>query len=104
MDVGDRVGAIFSRDRGGTVRFLGFGVYQGDFVPGSAVGELADGLRQKEQTNAKILLDSGQVVWGCECWWDDEDVIRQELDSADTVITLDIDEVRQVYWEESESD
>jgi len=22
--------------------------------------------------NPKIVLDSGKVVWGCQCWWTDE--------------------------------
>lgn len=104
MQVGDRVGAIFYRDRSGLVHFFGFGVYEGDFVPEEAVGETADVLRLERRTNPKITLDSGQIVWGCECWWGPEEDVRTELGSAKLIHTVDIDEMREQYWEESDAD
>ena len=65
--VGARVGAMLgARDK--TVRFLGYGVYQGDEVPPENIGGFNMGF-----PNPKIVLDNGKVVWGCECWWGAED-------------------------------
>ena len=31
--------------------------------------------------NPKILLDSGDVVWGMECWWGSETKVKQMLEN-----------------------
>jgi hypothetical protein len=60
---GTRVGAILSMARG-EVKLLGYGVYEGNQYPdGSKV------------VNARIRLDSGDVVWGYQCWWGKEDEV-----------------------------
>lgn len=65
---GDRVGAILGQTDDG-VEFLGYGVYQGEEVPSSdAVGLFGKIARELQNPNPKILLDSGKIVWGCECW------------------------------------
>jgi len=48
----------------------GFGVYVGDepFPTGWMVGI----------PNPKIVLDSGEVVWGCQCWWGCEEAFNQK--------------------------
>ncbi len=28
--------------------------------------------------NPKIVLDSGEVVWGCECWWGNAEKFEKE--------------------------
>ncbi len=91
---GDRVGAILSI-RDGEVEFLGFGVYEGDFVPTEAAGWLADGLRAQEIVNPRIKLDNGKVVYGCECWWGDEAHTKDYLSKFDKVNKIDIDAVRR---------
>ena len=89
--VGDRVGAILG-SKDGVVDFLGYGVYEGDFDPDNpedapkAVGAIAEMGRDatkiaKEykipyvRRNPRIRLDSGKIVWGCECGG----VMRQRL-------------------------
>lgn len=72
--VGDRVGAILSAKEG-VVRFLGFGTYMGKEVPPENVGGFNIGL-----PNPKILLDNGEVVWGCECWWGPEEKVKKEIE------------------------
>jgi hypothetical protein len=50
----------------------GGGVYLGDRVPdGTALvpGSLAAMLADKKVPNPCIQLASGDVVYGCECWW-----------------------------------
>ena len=71
--IGDRVGA-FLAIQNGVGQFLGFGTYMGDEIPPNEGPEsLTSLLAEMGQTNPKILLDDGEVVWGCECWWSGEE-------------------------------
>lgn len=94
--VGDRVGAILSGNKD-TVKFLGFGVYEGDFLPREAVGNAAEAMVRKKIVNPMIKLDSGDVVYGCECWWGTEKSIQNELDRFDKIEHVDIKDVRNDY-------
>jgi len=91
--VGSRVGAI-NKAKDGVVEFFGFGIYVGDEIPVEAKGFLADGLKKHNQVNPKIQLDSGKVVYGCECWWCSERQAKELLASSKKTITVDIDDVR----------
>lgn len=66
--IGMRIGAILSANRG-TVKFLGYGTYQGDQVH-----------PEFGFPNPKLVLDNGDTVWGCECWWGPEEQIRKEIE------------------------
>lgn len=90
--IGDRVGAILSADDK-AVRFCGFGVYVGDEIPKEAAGWIADVARDMGHANPKIQLDSGKVVYGCECWWGSEEEVRRQLAGRE-IIHVDIDEER----------
>lgn len=89
---GERVYAVLSATTK-EVSFLGFGVYVGDEVPpapmgmvralfGASTWEAFDRVVAEDTgyepnpaarpTNPKIVLDDGEVVWGCECWWGPE--------------------------------
>ena len=67
MKEGERVGAIRDANTE-VVNFFGYGVFDGD---------------QKHPDmgfpNPHITLDSGEVVWGCECWWGPEDKIKAKI-------------------------
>lgn len=64
-EVGHRIGALLEVDEPEkVVRLLGFGRYDGDFIPPSTIGGFNLGL-----ANPRLSLDNGWVVWGCECWW-----------------------------------
>lgn len=52
-----------------TIFLLGFGLYVGDEVPPPEVTFAGTPVRCP---NPKIVLDNGQVVWGCQCWFGDE--------------------------------
>lgn len=79
--------AVLSADQ---ETFLGFGEYEGDFDcpklreffagAADAMGypDLAERLRSGEipQTSPRIRLDNGKTIWGCECWWGDEEKFR----------------------------
>ena len=62
---GIRVGAIQDADDK-NVNLFGYGVYDGDLPCELSIGE----------TNPRISLDNGEVVWGCQCWWGPEEKIR----------------------------
>lgn len=101
---GTRVGAIL-RATADTVELLGFGVYEGDFRPPwlPSFEELwADpkvskaGMTESEARlvfyensplfkNPRIKLDDRSVVWGCECWWGEEEKIKRSLKDREIV-------------------
>lgn len=66
--VGQRAFAVASADQN-SVRMYGVGVYLEDEVPSEdAKGFMVEALREAEYPNPCILLDSGEKVYGCECW------------------------------------
>lgn len=90
---GDRVGAILSREDG-TVNFLGYGVYKGEEVPPEDTGGFGPIIHEAERKNQKIELDNGTVVWGCECWWGDEEKVREVIEESSNVNEVNINEYR----------
>jgi hypothetical protein len=90
--IGDRVGAIASADKE-EVYIFGYGQYMGDVVPPPEITFMGLSLAELGHTNPKILLDSGKVVWGCECWWGPEDKIKASIGSR-KVTELDIEQER----------
>src|SRR6185437_10617072 len=102
--IGTRVGAIFSVEDD-VVRFLGYGVYEGDFeYPGTALKsfeetypsfltkwnpeqlEQARQLFEAFRFNPRIKLDNGEVVWGRECWWGSEEEVKTKIDGKTIVM------------------
>ena len=69
---GDRVGAILEADTE-TVKLLGFGVYEGEEIPPPNIEKhmFCPGI-----PNPKILLDNGEIVWGCQCWFASEEKVK----------------------------
>jgi hypothetical protein len=98
--VGTRVGAV-SHSEDDKVFMFGYGEYVGDKVPGE------DGLPETPggfmgEVNPCIKLDSGQYVWGCECWWGTEKSVKTKFGDREVVI-VDIDERRaEVYAKQRE--
>jgi len=89
----------------GKVFLFGRGVYEGDFpyedvtsteplTPGSPACEdyMARLLASDDLSlpNPRIRLDSGKIVWGCECWWGDEAGFDKKYAGAEIVL-VDID-------------
>ena len=97
MKKGKRVAAILTANEK-TVSLLGFGTYVGDEVPDeNAVGVLAEALRECSARNPKIELDNGDVVWGCECWWGDEKIVKAKFADRE-IIPVDINKVRADHY------
>jgi hypothetical protein len=84
-EIGSRVGAIKSADQA-EVRFFGYGTYQGEEIPDEGVGGFGSIIREAGHKNPKILLDSGDTVWGCECWWGSEQKIKDSIGARKIVI------------------
>jgi hypothetical protein len=111
---GARVGAILSSDKE-TVWLLGYGVYDGDLTPDKPMGmhamfgdtweaweadmrtELGDEWPADKPvprpTNPRITLDNGDVVWGAECWWGDEEGVRKSIGTR-RVVNVRISDAR----------
>lgn len=74
--LGDKVFAVSHGDND-NIYFLGFGVYESDEIPSEdTLGMMASLLRMREQKNPKLVLDNGESVWGCECYWGPTDQFR----------------------------
>lgn len=86
---GIRVGAAASKGEG-VIYLLGYGVYVGDEVPpDEGDGSLTGMLHDLGKTNPKIVLDNGDVVWGCECWWGSE-IEMQVMIKAENLAVIDL--------------
>lgn len=100
--VGSRVIAILGADPDTMVlRMLGEGVYVGNESPTSAAGWLAEAAVQHGLSNPKIVLDNGDTVWGCECWWGDVEGGRRTIEDYRsrgwTITEVRIEDARNEY-------
>ena len=73
---------------------FGCGVYVGDEVPDSTATGNARMMYEEGVANPKIILDSGKVVWGCECWWGPEEQLEEKTQGRE-VVEVNIDDSRK---------
>lgn len=99
---GVRVGAVCNADEK-TVRLYGYGVYEGDEVPPPGIQIFGQELHELGHANPKIKLDSGKVVWGCECWWGAEEKVKTMIGDR-TVVEVDIEAERLAAQEKKVED
>jgi hypothetical protein len=92
-EIGSRVFAI-SHSTCDSIYLYGFGVYEGDFVPVEAAGWLAKSARELEHKNPRTRLDSGEVVYGCECYWGQEAQFAK-ISARLKIVNIDIAEARR---------
>jgi len=97
--IGDRVGAILGMEND-RLEFLGYGIYEGDFIPYEGVGFMAKILKKNGIPNSRIKLDNGGVVYGCECWWGSEAAVQKRLSERNDVVLVKITDIRKKYREE----
>jgi len=94
VKIGDRVGCFLSVV-GRSALFLGWGTYVGDEVPpNEGQSSMTPNLTGLRRANPKLVLDSGDVVWGCECWWGPEAEIKAEYEKMEQVTTITMAEAR----------
>ena len=91
-EVGERVGVMLSEDAQ-NMSFLGYGVRVEDETPEESAGGLAGLVRSMSEKSPCLLLDSGQKVYGCECWWGHEEEVRERAGNR-VVTNVNIDDVR----------
>jgi hypothetical protein len=89
-----RVGAILSIEEE-VVKILGYGEYSEDSIPDECAGGMGPILRRACVSNPKIVLDDGNIVFGCECWWGEEEAVKRRLASCKEVIQVDINQYRK---------
>jgi len=79
--IGERVLAVRSADET-TLFIYGYGTYVGYETPPVGTphifGPITQELVDIGYTNPKIELDSGDVVWGAQCWWGPVDKMLDE--------------------------
>lgn len=76
-----RVGVLFSVDYNAKiVQLIGYGELVGDEIPPKNINPWISG---GNRPNPKIILDDGDIVWGCECWWGAEDIIKEKIEYWD---------------------
>ena len=83
-----RVGAILSSNKE-EVHFLGYGEYVGDEVPPADTADpesFQQLLHENSIANPKIVLDNGNVVWGCQCWWGPEEKVKTNISDGRKII------------------
>jgi hypothetical protein len=97
---GERIGALLEACVATSkAHFLGYGVYEGDFIPPPEVNpDLNPGI-----PNPKLILDNGQVVWGCECWWMPEEDMKDMLKGFQTIVTVDIEKARKANEQDTKT-
>ena len=70
-----RVGAILEI-KDGVCDFFGFGVLEGENIPPKNLGVRIDGQLVVKPV-PQIRLDHGPLIFGCECWWVEEEEINE---------------------------
>lgn len=91
--VGGRVVAI-SHSTNDEVFVFGLGVYLGDEVPGPEAGGFAALARDLKRPNPKIQLDSGEIVWGGECWWGPEESFEKDYGGGRKIVMVSVADAR----------
>ena len=94
--IGDRVCALASADAV-TVRLIGFGVYTSDKeMEGDQAKYLTEAAKLfglPDPTDPVITLDSGEVVYGTECWFFPESEYESVVGKR-SVVQITLDELR----------
>lgn len=86
---GNRVMAILNADDT-FVNVLGYGEYLGEEIH-----------PEYQFKTPKIVLDNGDIVWGCECWWGNvEEMEKRFFDGKREVRNVKIEDYRNLPWSE----
>lgn len=93
LEVGDRIGTI-SHSEEDTIYTYGFGVYLGEETPTEGVTFL--GVPVKIPV-PKFKMDSGEILYGCECSWDTEADTKKIIRDFEKKKELSITSQREFY-------
>ena len=96
MKTNNRVYVVYSLDDD-VVESFGLGTYLCQAVPDeTAMGLMADFCRQQKREVPKIQLDSGEIIWGCECYFDSEEFMKKVIHGKE-IKMVNIEELRNDY-------
>lgn len=95
---GDRVFVVVQITDDNVAEVLGPGVYEGDFLPDESIAAVK-WIRDMGYDNPRIRLDSGEVVYGVEVWWGEEQSLRAQIDGY-KVKTITVEQMRSRLKEE----
>ncbi len=96
VEVGTRVAVLASFDEYNKKTHLyGFGTYEGEEIPppGIGVNNLGQSCSDIGAMAAKLKLDDGTIIWGCECSWGPEAEVKEEIAGSE-IIKADLFESR----------
>lgn len=92
--IGERVIA-FQSFKEGVLKLIGYGKYLGDEIPDEKAGGLCQMLREEGIKNPCIVLDSGEKVYGAECWWAPIAQFQDTIGKTDPeIIPVSLEELR----------
>lgn len=97
LKAGERAGFFLSA-HGGVLKLVGFGVYEGEFIPPA---ELSQQLHKLCVANPRIKLDDSDVqVYGFEGYWCSESKLKElqakfEADEGCSVVVVDMEQYRK---------
>ncbi len=82
--------------KGNKVYSFGSGIYLGELVPDyeGERGTWADSLKKIGLENPTIKLDSGEIVYGCECWWGSEEKMKKMTEGKE-IITVSVKDLKE---------
>lgn len=79
IEVGNRIGIILKLDnRKRNCFFLGYGIYEGKFIPPENVpSKKGKTLYREHKECCKLLCDDGNTYWDFECWFMTEEMFKE---------------------------
>jgi len=84
--VGERVGVLRGMMKDGkSVGVFGFGERLKDEIPCKGVYFVGVDLHERGVPVPTLLLDNGDKVYGCECWWGSESHVKDVIKNHDIV-------------------
>jgi hypothetical protein len=90
------------------IHYLGEGVYVGNAYAKDVENEQVRKIMKEQHItkNPLILLDNGDIVYGCECWWVTKDKGLHEMRRLSSlgyeIYELRVDAARSLYAEAGE--
>lgn len=99
--VGGRVIALQSI-KNNVAYSLGGGVFKGYEIPNAVQFPHLRMFSENNIPNPRIDLDSGGVVWGCECWWGSEESVTAQLASKE-VVSVTVEQLRAPVTQSKET-
>jgi hypothetical protein len=74
IKIGERVGLVLKTNvRKHYCFFLGYGVYEGQFIPIDSIDKRVKRLNEEQKICCRFKLDSGEIIYDFQCWFMSEE-------------------------------